>query len=111
MTHLEGADPGREPRAPWRPPTLADVARQAGVSKATASRALNAGRSARSPAAAAQVRQAADRLGYTGQDPDLPRLLVLTSAVARTGYWSTLSGVQEAAQEHDTNLPDSSAYG
>ncbi|HNM78719.1 MAG TPA: LacI family DNA-binding transcriptional regulator [Tepidiformaceae bacterium] len=48
--------------APFRRPTLADVARGAGVSIATASRVLNGG--VASPAARARVDAAADSLGY-----------------------------------------------
>lgn len=43
--------------------TLADVARHAGVSVATASKALNA-RQGVAPATRARVRQAADRLSF-----------------------------------------------
>lgn len=52
---------------PPRPPTLADVARRAGVSAATASFVLSGragARSAGSPRTKARVRQAADELGY-----------------------------------------------
>jgi LacI family transcriptional regulator, gluconate utilization system Gnt-I transcriptional repressor len=54
--------PGRD-RAARRAPTLADVARIAGVSKMTASRALS-GQHVVAPETAAQVRAAADLLAY-----------------------------------------------
>lgn len=103
MSQSDDHGQGRWPR-PWRPPTLADVARRAGVSKATASRALAAGRTTARPAATGSVQRIARRLGYTTRRADLPRLLVLSSGLARTGYWATLSGVLEAAQEHGTDL-------
>lgn len=50
-------------RAPQHPPTLADLAREAGTSRSTASRALS-GRGYVSPAARRRLIAAADRLGY-----------------------------------------------
>jgi len=55
--------PPRKDRAARRAPTLADVARIAGVSKMTASRALR-GQQLVAPETATQVRAAADLLGH-----------------------------------------------
>lgn len=52
---------------PDRRPTVADVARRAGVSQSTASRALS-GRGYVSPRSATKVRQAAETLGYVPND-------------------------------------------
>ncbi|MDO4901262.1 substrate-binding domain-containing protein [Actinomyces sp.] len=95
-----------EPRRPWRPPTLADVAARADVSKATASRVLAyaEGRSKSCPAAAGSVLTAMSDLGYLSGPADLPRLLVVVTDVSRTGYWATLSGVLAACQELGVGL-------
>jgi LacI family transcriptional regulator len=53
----------RESVAPVRPATLADIAREAGTSASTASRAIS-GRGYVSPAARQRLLEVADRLGY-----------------------------------------------
>jgi LacI family transcriptional regulator len=53
----------RESAAPVRPATLADIAREAGTSASTASRAIS-GRGYVSPAARQRLLEVADRLGY-----------------------------------------------
>ena len=60
---VDGAATVARSRAPLRPPTLADVAREAGTSPSTASRALS-GRGYVSPDARARLLAAAERLGY-----------------------------------------------
>ncbi|BDA64209.1 MULTISPECIES: LacI family DNA-binding transcriptional regulator [Actinomyces] len=88
-------------RRPWRPPTLADVAARAGVSKATASRALarwDSGEASR-PSSTDQVLEAAVALGYSRSRGAQPRLLALATDLSRTGYWATLSGVLAASQD------------
>ena len=90
-------------RRPWSPPTLADVAARAEVSKATASRALSS-RTTTRPQAYGEVRRAARELGYHPGLPDAPHLLVLTSDVARTGYWEALSGIVTACQDLDADM-------
>ncbi len=68
-------------------PTLAEVAKRAGVSVASASRALNGGSA--SPAVAARVRRAADELGYaidaTARSLKMGRTEQLAFAVADLG--------------------------
>lgn len=93
-----------EVRRPWYPPTLDAVAARAGVSKATASRVLSPTGTASLPAAAAQVVTAAEQLGYHRPGLGRPRLVVLVTDIARTGYWLTLSGVVTACQDLDVDL-------
>ncbi|SPT54443.1 Ribose operon repressor [Actinomyces bovis] len=93
-----------EVRRPWRPPSLDAVAARAGVSKATASRALSPPRQGRTPQAAAAVAAAAEQLGYHRGGPERPRLLVLATDITRTGYWLTLSGAMTACQELGVDL-------
>lgn len=88
-------------RRPWRPPSLADVAARASVSKATASRALRRprGRQGGQAASTEAVLRAAAALGYSSSTSPQRRLLAVATDISRTGYWATLSGVLEASQE------------
>jgi LacI family transcriptional regulator len=92
-------------RAPSSPPTLHDVAREAGVSVATASRALNGStRNVRSENVS-RVRAAAARLGY---EPHLsaqaiakgstPTVALVVRDVADPYFSSIAAGVTEAAE-------------
>ncbi len=95
-----------EIRRPWRAPTLATVAARAGVSKATASRALSRAVHAQAglPAATSAVIRAAQEVGYHRVGTTRPQLLVLASDISRTGYWLTLSGALTACQDLDVDL-------
>ena len=98
---------------------LSDVARAAGVSKATASRALS-GADGVSAATRAKVQHTADELGYrasgaarrlaTGRTRTIG---VLTPSVDRWYFGSVLHGIAHAADqhEHDVLLYDLGAFG
>jgi DNA-binding LacI/PurR family transcriptional regulator len=89
---------------------LADVAARAGVSKATASRALT-GSGYVSPATRARVRAAADELGYvpstsavslaTGRTQNIG---VVMPYVNRWFFAEVLEGIQQALLEHGLDL-------
>lgn len=84
-------------RVPSDRPTLTDVAERAGVSTATASRALT-GRSRVASATAAAVKLAAQQLGYVDSSPRGGRVAVLTG-----GYTSQLvEAITAAGQDDDT---------
>lgn len=100
-------------------PRLDDVARAAGVSKATASRALS-GAVGVSPATRAKVRRTADDLGFRASGAarrlatGLTRTIgVLTPSVDRWYFGSVLHGIAHAADahEHDVLLYDLGAFG
>lgn len=100
-------------------PRLDDVARAAGVSKATASRALS-GADGVSPATREKVQQMADALGFrasgaarrlaTGRTRAIG---VLTPSVDRWYFGSVLHGIAHAADQHeqDVLLYDLGAFG
>lgn len=100
-------------------PRLDDVARAAGVSKATASRALS-GADGVSPATRDKVRRVAEQLGFrasgaarrlaTGRTRTIG---VLTPSVDRWYFGSVLHGIAHAADhhEHDVLLYDLGAFG
>lgn len=100
-------------------PKLDDVARAAGVSKATASRALS-GAEGVSPATRAKVQRAAGDLGFRASGAarrlatGLTRTIgVLTPSVDRWYFGSVLHGIAHAADahEHDVLLYDLGAFG
>ena len=98
---------------------LSDVARAAGVSKATASRALS-GADAVSPATRERVQRVAAELGFRASGAarrlatGLTRTIgVLTPSVDRWYFGSVLHGIAHAADshEHDVLLYDLGAFG
>ncbi|SFS10049.1 transcriptional regulator, LacI family [Agrococcus baldri] len=100
-------------------PRLDDVARAAGVSKATASRALS-GADGVSPATRTKVQRVADELGFRASGAarrlatGLTRTIgVLTPSVDRWYFGSVLHGIAHAADlhEHDVLLYDLGAFG
>ena len=100
-------------------PRLDDVARAAGVSKATASRALS-GADGVSPATRERVRRTAGDLGFRASGAarrlatGLTRTIgVLTPSVDRWYFGSVLHGIAHAADahEHDVLLYDLGAFG
>ncbi len=111
-----GHPPGREEAAV---PRLDDVARAAGVSKATASRALS-GASGVAASTRERVQRTADELGFrvsgaarrlaTGMTRTIG---VLTPSVNRWYFGSVLHGIAHAADahDHDVLLYDLGAFG
>ncbi|MCH1881666.1 LacI family DNA-binding transcriptional regulator [Agrococcus sp. ARC_14] len=100
-------------------PRLDDVARAAGVSKATASRALS-GADAVSPATRDKVQRVAAELGFRASGAarrlatGMTRTIgVLTPSVDRWYFGSVLHGIAHAADshEHDVLLYDLGAFG
>ncbi|WP_072314703.1 LacI family DNA-binding transcriptional regulator [Agrococcus sp. Marseille-P2731] len=100
-------------------PRLDDVARAAGVSKATASRALS-GADAVSPATRERVQRIAAELGFRASGAarrlatGMTRTIgVLTPSVDRWYFGSVLHGIAHAADahEHDVLLYDLGAFG
>ena len=91
-------------------PTIGDVARAAGVSPATASRALT-GRGAVAPGTRERVQQAASQLGYS-VDINAASLVtgrshaigVVSPSVGRWFFGEVLEGIQEALQEAHYDL-------
>ena len=91
-------------------PTIGDVAAAAGVSAATASRALT-GRGAVAPATRVRVEDAAARLGYS-VDINAASLVtgrshaigVVSPSVGRWFFGEVLEGIQEALQEAHYDL-------
>ncbi|GAA1316901.1 LacI family DNA-binding transcriptional regulator [Leucobacter albus] len=91
-------------------PTIGDVARAAGVSPATASRALT-GRGAVAPATRARVEYAAAELGYS-VDINAASLVtgrshaigVVSPSVGRWFFGEVLEGIQEALQQAHYDL-------
>ncbi|WP_405218794.1 LacI family DNA-binding transcriptional regulator [Agrococcus sp. Ld7] len=91
-------------------PRLDDVARVAGVSKATASRALS-GAGAVSPATRERVQRAAAELGFRASGAarrlatGMTRTIgVLTPSVDRWYFGSVLHGIAQAADAHEHDL-------
>ncbi|WP_306231606.1 LacI family DNA-binding transcriptional regulator [Agrococcus beijingensis] len=100
-------------------PKLDDVARAAGVSKATASRALS-GASGVSPATRERVERTAADLGFRASNAarrlatGVTRTIgVLTPSVNRWYFGSVLHGIAHAADQHDHDvlLYDLGAFG
>lgn len=90
--------------------TIADVAREAGVSKATASRALT-GSPQVSPATRARVHEAAQRLGYVASTSAVSlatgrtrNVGVVMPHVNRWFFAEVLEGIQEALLERGFDL-------
>lgn len=81
-----------------RPVTVAEVARLAGVSPSTVSRAFNRPGAVR-PETAARIREAADALGYVaGTEASSSQLVAVTvSEVDNAFYLETLFGIHEEA--------------
>jgi len=86
-------------RVPSDRPTLIDVAARAGVSTATASRALS-GRSRVASTTAAAVKLAAQQLGYVDSSPRAGRVAVLTG-----GYTSQLVEAVSSVTQGDEDAP------
>ena len=87
-----------------RPPVLADVARIAGVSISTVSRAIT-GRTPVSPRVRTKIEEAIEQLGYrpnaaaqTLVSGKRSMIAVLARNTLRYGYAATLQGVEEAAR-------------
>ncbi|MEV8593122.1 substrate-binding domain-containing protein [Streptomyces sp. NPDC052012] len=96
-------------------PTLAVVAREAGVSVPTASKVVN-GREDVAPATRRRVTEALDRLGYvrrprfdSGRAPRLVDLVV--DSLERSGSGAVLQGVEGAAREAGLEVVVSAALG
>lgn len=108
MTAVEPTATPGEPHA--RPVTLADIAREAGTSASTASRALS-GRGYVSPAARIRLLDAAERLGYV---PNVPartlkqrtsRIVgVVVTDLANQFYAQLASGVEQTLREADYQM-------
>ena len=89
-------------------PTLAEVARHAGVSKATASRVLSDSATPVEPDTAAKVRQAARELGYVTNPharalarSTSPSIGLLIHEISNPYFSEIASGVLAAAERHD----------
>lgn len=85
-------------------PTIADVAREAGVSVPTVSRVLT-GSTRVSPEREALVHAAIQRLGFRRNGAaralaagSLPMIAIITSNTTRYGYASSIQGIEEAAR-------------
>ncbi|WP_282947033.1 LacI family DNA-binding transcriptional regulator [Cellulomonas endometrii] len=89
---------------PGKQPTIADVAREAGVSVPTVSRVLT-GSTRVSPEREALVHAAIQKLGFRRNGAaralaagSLPMVAIITSNTTRYGYASTIQGIEEAAR-------------
>lgn len=87
-------------------PTIADVAREAGVSTITVSRVIE-GSAKVSAATRAKVQSAMDRLGYFGNaaathlvSGRVGTIAVVTSTTADYGYATTIAGIEQRARQH-----------
>ena len=99
-----------ETSGPHRPVTLADIAREAGTSQSTASRALS-GRGYVSPAARARLLAAAERLGYvpnasarTLKQQTSRAVGVVVSDLGNHFYGGLASGVEQTLREADYRM-------
>ena len=102
-----------EPASQQRPATLADVAREAGTSPSTASRALS-GRGYVSPAARERLLAVADQLGYIPNESartlkqQRSRVVgVVVSDLGNQFYARLAAGIDQALRE--AGLPDAPA--
>ena len=92
-------------------PTMADVAKTAGVSKATVSRVLNGTATHMRPATAEKVKQAVEALGFRpnalARSLSLRRsgtLALLVSDVVNPFYAEVIHGLEDAALERGSNI-------
>lgn len=99
-----------ETSGPQRPVTLADIAREAGTSQSTASRALS-GRGYVSPAARARLLAAAERLGYvpnasarTLKQQTSRAVGVVVSDLGNHFYGGLAAGVEQTLREADYRM-------
>lgn len=109
MTTAERPDDGA-PGRPRRPVTLADIAREAGTSASTASRALS-GRGYVSPSARDRLLAAAERLGYvpnaSARALKQKRSRVVGVVVSDLGnqfYARLAAGIEQALREADHQM-------